>query len=434
MFLPLGTDLRLRRPTVINHALIAVNLAVFIGMFAVTAQDPERFDAIVMKWGLIWIRAEWWRFATYSVIHDGIWHVAGNMLMLWVFGPPVEDRLGRLGYLALYVVGMVGSAAAHVATSAAPAVGASGAVAAIGGAFLVLFPMVHIRTLILFFVIGIHNIPALWFIGFFIAKDFLMAGFGSADNVARAAHLGGYGVGITVAFALQLFKIVPREPFDFLSLVKQAKRRNEIRSALAEAEGERKQRFGLANEERPGGSTSQASKAQGPVDAARSDALAAARAKVTDLIARERLPEAAAAYQELLAMHGPYSVPAKGPIKKAAGVVAEENALPGTAVMSRRPQMVLANWFFEQARHAEAMSAFERYVAAYPLDSETPHVKLLMALIAARYLKQVEKARTLIGEAMPKLRDEEQQGLARQILQELGAGDGSGAVDPGRRT
>lgn len=425
MFLPLGTDLRLRRPTVVNHALIAVNLVVFIGMFAATAQDPDRFDAIVVKWGLIWNPAEWWRFATYSVVHDGLWHVGGNMLMLWVFGPPVEDRLGRVGYLALYLVGMAGSAAAHVAASHAPAVGASGAVAAVGGAFLVLFPMIHVRTFILFFTIGVYNIPALWFIGFFIAKDFLMAGFGDGDNVARAAHLGGYGVGIAAAFALQLGKVVPRGPFDFLSLLKQAKRRNEIRTALAEAGEDRERRFGRAGEGKAG-------KAPGRMESARSDALALARAKVSDLVSREQLPEAAEAYRELLALHGPPHFPGAG---------AADGPTPGTAVMSRRPQMLLANWFFEQGRHAEAMSAFERYAAAYPRDSETPHVKLLMGLIAGRYLGQAEKARTLIGEALPKLHDEEQRGLAQQILDELGTGNGGGtgsasggAIDPERRT
>lgn len=407
MFLPLGTDLRLRRPTVVNHALVAINLAIFVAMFAVTVRDPEHFDAIVGKWGLLWIPAEWWRFLTYSVVHDGIWHVAGNMLMLWVFGPPVEDRMGRVGYLALYLVGTVGAAAAHVATSHAPAVGGSGAVAAVCGAFLVLFPKVHIRTFILFFTIGMYQIPALWFIGFCIAKDFFAAGLGgAADNVARAAHLGGYGVGIATAFMLQLTKVVPREPFDFLSLVTQAKRRNQIRAALAEAEEDRTRRFGLSGNSTTG-RFDKPRKGTPKHDAARSDALALARAKVTDLISREQLAEAAGAYQELLALHTPEHAATDGP-------------LPGTAVMSRRPQMVLANWFFEQSRHAEAMSAFERYVAAYPLDSETPHVKLLMALIAARYLKQAETARTLINEAMPKLKDEEQQGLAKQILEELG--------------
>ncbi len=405
MFLPIGTDLRLRRPTVVNHALIAVNLAVFMGMFATTVQDPEHFDAIVNKWGLVWNPAQWWRFATYSVVHDGLLHVAGNMLMLWVFGPPVEDRMGRVGYLALYLVGMVGSAAAHVATSPAPAVGASGAVAAVCGAFLVLFPQIHIR-IFFFFTLSMYNIPALWFIGFCIAKDFFMAGLVGGDNVARAAHLGGYGVGIATAFMLQITKLVPREPFDLLSLFKQAKRRSEIRAALAEAEVERTRRFGLSGQSKMG-RFEKPRKGAAKIDAARSDALALARAKVTDLISREQLPEAAAAYQELLEMHTTEHVATDGP-------------LPGTAVMSRRPQMLLANWFFEQSRHAEAMSAFERYVTAYPLDSETPHVKLLMALIAARYLGHAEKARTLINDALPKLRDEEQKGLAKQILEELG--------------
>ena len=69
-----------------------------------------------------------------------------------------------------------------------------------------------------------------------------------------------------------------------------------------------------------------------------------------------------------------------------------------------------------------AMVAYERYLYAYPKDGEVAHVKLLMGLIAARYLKQPERARTLITDAEHALRDDEQIGLARSLLAELGSG------------
>ena len=41
-------------------------------------------------------------------------HIAGDMLFLWVFGPPVEDRLGIPKYLAVYfAVGIVGNLLEH---------------------------------------------------------------------------------------------------------------------------------------------------------------------------------------------------------------------------------------------------------------------------------------------------------------------------------
>ena len=47
----------------------------------------------------------WWQFLTYAFLHAGFMHILGNMLFLWVFGPNVEDRFGRIGFLVFYLTG-----------------------------------------------------------------------------------------------------------------------------------------------------------------------------------------------------------------------------------------------------------------------------------------------------------------------------------------
>jgi membrane associated rhomboid family serine protease len=71
-----------------------------------------------------------WRLVSYAFAHADIWHILGNMLFLWVFGPSVEDRLGRVWFVVFYVLGAAAAGATHLAFSAAPVLGASGAVSA----------------------------------------------------------------------------------------------------------------------------------------------------------------------------------------------------------------------------------------------------------------------------------------------------------------
>jgi membrane associated rhomboid family serine protease len=49
---------------------------------------------------------EVWRLVTFQFLHspDNIWHLVLNMFGLWVFGPIVEEALGRRKYLAFYLV------------------------------------------------------------------------------------------------------------------------------------------------------------------------------------------------------------------------------------------------------------------------------------------------------------------------------------------
>lgn len=47
---------------------------------------------------------EFWRFIGFQFLHGGIWHLAFNMIGLWMFGPIVERTLGAKRYLAFYLL------------------------------------------------------------------------------------------------------------------------------------------------------------------------------------------------------------------------------------------------------------------------------------------------------------------------------------------
>ncbi len=136
-------------------------------------------------------------------LHGGWLHIGGNMLFLWVFGNNIEDRMGWFPYLIFYLVAGVVATLAHVAvqpSSTVPLIGASGAVAGVMGAYLVLFPNVQIRSLLIFILVLIRDIPAKWLLGFWFVLQFFT---NPAEGVAWVAHVGGFVFGALVAFVLR---------------------------------------------------------------------------------------------------------------------------------------------------------------------------------------------------------------------------------------
>jgi membrane associated rhomboid family serine protease len=45
-----------------------------------------------------------WRFVTFQFLHGGVWHLAGNMLGIYFFGPLIEQYLGRRRFIAFYLL------------------------------------------------------------------------------------------------------------------------------------------------------------------------------------------------------------------------------------------------------------------------------------------------------------------------------------------
>jgi len=146
-----------------------------------------------------------WLALLYSMfLHGSLLHIAGNMLFLWIFGNNIEDRMGIPGYIGFYLLAGLAASAAHILVqpdSTIPVVGASGAIAGVMGAYLVLFPNVHIRSLlILVFIVLFRDIPAKWLLGFWFVTQFFT---NPNEGVAWVAHVGGFVFGAVVALLLR---------------------------------------------------------------------------------------------------------------------------------------------------------------------------------------------------------------------------------------
>lgn len=136
-----------------------------------------------------------WTFFTYMFLHGGLFHLAANSLAMFVFGPPVERRLGSARFILYYLYCGLGGAVLSLMLSLVmpigPFIGASAAALGLAVAFarfnpdaeLVLFPIpvpIKARTLVWLFV-GLAIVGAL---------------VGRGDGIAHIAHLGGLVFGL----------------------------------------------------------------------------------------------------------------------------------------------------------------------------------------------------------------------------------------------
>ena len=155
----------------------------------------------------------WATVFTSMFMHGGFMHIAGNMLFLWVFGDNIEDKLGHVKYLAFYILAGTAAALAQVLVnpdSQVPMVGASGAIAGVLGAYLVFYTRSRIHTLVfLGFFVTHARVPAIFMIGFWALLQFFNGFISlgvqtSGGGVAYVAHIGGFVVGVGVAFAWRI--------------------------------------------------------------------------------------------------------------------------------------------------------------------------------------------------------------------------------------
>jgi membrane associated rhomboid family serine protease len=131
-----------------------------------------------------------WTFLTYMFVHAGFLHLAFNLLMLFFFGPAVEDRMGGGPFIRYYVLCGVGGAALSFVLGlfqpVAPFVGASAAVFGVALAFAWYWP----DTPVFVFPLPVP-VKVKWLVLFLASVDLFLAVIGSGDGVAHFAHLGG---------------------------------------------------------------------------------------------------------------------------------------------------------------------------------------------------------------------------------------------------
>jgi membrane associated rhomboid family serine protease len=177
--------------------LIAANAVVLL-LLQTIFTSPALADALAFSPDHAFTRP--WTFFSYMFVHAGLLHFLFNGLMLYVFGGPVESRMGSRAFILYYLYCGVGAAIFCLALSRVmdigPFVGASGALLGVALAFamfwpdaeLIVFPIpipVRARTLVMILV------------GLDVLFYFITPG----DGVAHLAHVGG------VAFGYLFFRV-----------------------------------------------------------------------------------------------------------------------------------------------------------------------------------------------------------------------------------
>lgn len=138
---PKGT-VRIRQ-TLQRDPLIATKLivAVVLGAFALISLHDQSiagngqwsFDLALSKTALN--DHQWWRLLSYSLVHFGLVHIGGNLLVLWIVGRELEPGTGPIRFATLYLVSVLGGAVgALIATPHAFTGGASGGVFGVAAA------------------------------------------------------------------------------------------------------------------------------------------------------------------------------------------------------------------------------------------------------------------------------------------------------------
>ena len=162
----------------------------------------------------------WHTTITSMFLHGGWLHLVGNMWFMWIFGNNVEDSMGHVRFALFYVLCGLAAAAAQIVSnpdSAVPMVGASGAIGGVMGAYILLYPRVHVHMLVFFgFFITTIAVPAVLMLGYWLFVQ-VLSGFASlgaqGGGVAFWAHVGGFAAGAVLIFLFRDPELLRRHPY-----------------------------------------------------------------------------------------------------------------------------------------------------------------------------------------------------------------------------
>mgnify|MGYP001772665511 CR=1 FL=1 len=203
----------------VTISLIILNILAFLWELRF---DPYTLNAVIRELGFVparfwgisrdWLIPPYISIITCMFLHGGFFHIAGNMLYLWIFGNNVEDRLGHFRFLIFYLLCGIAATLFHSVIyphSMIPLIGASGAISGVLGAYLLEFPLARIVTLVFIFIfITTIRVPAFIFIGLWFFMQYLNGvaslAFYTPTGVAWFAHIGGFVAGIV------LYRLFPK--------------------------------------------------------------------------------------------------------------------------------------------------------------------------------------------------------------------------------
>jgi len=186
----------------VSLALIGINVAAYLLTLATGGTDGSVFQhGAMLAESRFNLEGEllkgvsdgaYWRLLTSAFLHENILHIAFNMYALYLFGPFVEQALGRVRFIAAYLTMSVG-ASAFVYWLSDPGtltIGASGAIFGLFGMALILLLKAKQDVTTLLVLLGIN------------------AFLSTQGNISWQGHLGGFVFGCLLGV---VFAYAPRE-------------------------------------------------------------------------------------------------------------------------------------------------------------------------------------------------------------------------------
>ncbi len=132
----------------------------------------------------------------HTLLHAGFFHLAGNMIFLWVFGNAVCASTSNLWYPVYYAGFALAAAVAHIVCDGELAVGASGAINGVVGMAVAMYPLNRVSVWWFAFLrFGTFQVP-LWGLALFWLFFDLLGAAGGGGDVAYWAHIGGFFAGL----------------------------------------------------------------------------------------------------------------------------------------------------------------------------------------------------------------------------------------------
>jgi membrane associated rhomboid family serine protease len=185
-----------RRPLSYRYYNATLTLIIInVGMYLLMMLFPQLFRYLALTHYLVVRERAIWQVATYMFLHGGVWHILINMLVLFIFGSRLEQRLGSSEFLLYYFVTGIGAGMAtllvnwYTGMAVVPVVGASGAVFGVMLAFATFFPDTTI------FVNFFIPLPARVAVLVFAGLELLFLLFATRSGVAHLTHLAGFFFG-----------------------------------------------------------------------------------------------------------------------------------------------------------------------------------------------------------------------------------------------
>jgi len=169
---------RLDSRPLVSYWIVGITAALFVVALFVPLTGFLAFNSLYLMPELGAFQP--WRLFTALLAHGSFWHLALNMLAVWLIGRSLEPLLGHMRFLALYLIaGLGGSVAVALLAPGTFVIGASGAVFGLLGALLIIGRHIGANITGILVILGIN----------------LVLSFLPGSSISWQAHVGGLAVG-----------------------------------------------------------------------------------------------------------------------------------------------------------------------------------------------------------------------------------------------